>query len=39
VIAAATNICLDSLVNALAIPLGINLKSHSFLDVLKKNFV
>ena len=39
VIAAATNICLDSLVNALARPLGINLNSHSFLDVLKKNFV
>lgn len=39
VIAAATNITLDSLVNVLAVPLGINLASHSFLDVLKKRFV
>jgi hypothetical protein len=39
VIAAATNIGLDSLVNVLAAPLGINLISHGFLDVLKKNFI
>lgn len=39
VLAAATNMGLNSLLNVLAGPLGINLSSSGFLDVLKKRFV